>query len=170
MAVLDFSWPVPLDDGDAISSILEASVVAGTVSIGATGFANGLVTGVISGGEYGENAVIRLGARTTGGRDFFEDFLLRMDASPAVPTPPTGSETAADIAADLVLLRAARTKLAVGERIEDVWRSGRRLVYASVTLKEIDALIQKRENDLAQAEAGEAGRPRRRAISLGWPN
>lgn len=80
------------------------------------------------------------------------------------------AETAADIAADLVLLRAARTKLAVGERIEDVWRSGRRLVYATVTLKDLDALIQKRENDLAAAEAGEAGRPRRRAISLGWPN
>ncbi len=80
------------------------------------------------------------------------------------------AETAADIAADLVLLRAARTKLAVGERIEDVWRSGRRLVYATVSLKELDALILRRENDLAGAEAGEAGRSRRRAIGLAWTN
>lgn len=80
------------------------------------------------------------------------------------------AETAADIAADLVLLRAARTKLAVGERIEDVWRSGRRLVYASVSLSELDKLIARRENDLAFAVASEDGRPRRRAITLGWPN
>ena len=80
------------------------------------------------------------------------------------------AETAADIAADLVLLRAARTKLAVGERIEDVWRSGRRLVYATVSLSELDKLILRRENDLAAAQADEAGRPRRRAIGLGWYN
>lgn len=80
------------------------------------------------------------------------------------------AETAADIAADLALLRAARTKLAVGERIEDVWRSGRRLVYATVSLSDLDKLIARRENDLASATASEDGRPRRRAISLGWPN
>ena len=169
-AVLDFSWPVPLDDGDAISSILETTVVAGTVSIGSTSHENGMVTGIISGGEYGENAVIRLGARTSGGRDFFEDFLLKMEAAPAVPVAPTGVETAADIAEDLTLLRAARRKLAIGERIEDVWRSGRRLVYASVTLSDLDKLIARRENDLACATASEGGRPRRRAVTLGWPN
>lgn len=80
------------------------------------------------------------------------------------------AETAADIAAELVLLRAARRKLAIGERIEDVWRSGRRLVYATVSLSDLDKLIAKRENDLACATASEDGRPRRRAISLGWPN
>lgn len=80
------------------------------------------------------------------------------------------AETAADIAADLVLLRAARTKLAVGERIEDVWRSGRRLVYATVSLDDLKALIKERENDLVAATAAEAGKPRRRAIPLGWPS
>lgn len=80
------------------------------------------------------------------------------------------AETAADIAAELELLRAARRTLAVGERIEDVWRSGRRLIYATVTLKELDALILRRENDLAAAEAGEAGKRRRRAIGLAWTN
>jgi hypothetical protein len=80
------------------------------------------------------------------------------------------SETAADIAADLALLRAARTKLAVGERIEDVWRSGRRLVYAAITLKQLDELIAKRERDLEVARADEAGGQRRRAIGLAWKN
>ena len=80
------------------------------------------------------------------------------------------AESAADIAADLVVLRQARTKLASGQRIEDVWRSGRRLTYGKVTLDDLNKLITARENDLAAAEATENGRPRRRAIRLGWPN
>lgn len=80
------------------------------------------------------------------------------------------AETAADIAADLVLLRAARTKLATGQRVEEVWRSGRRLTYGRVTLQSLNDLIAVRENDLAAAEASEAGKKRRRAIELGWPN
>lgn len=80
------------------------------------------------------------------------------------------AETAADIAADLVLLRAARTKLATGQRVEEVRRSGRRLTYGRVTLQSLNDLIAVRENDLAAAEAAEAGKKRRRAIALGWPN
>ena len=80
------------------------------------------------------------------------------------------AETAADIAADLVLLRAARTKLATGEQIKEVWRSGRRLVYAGVSLDDLDNLISRRESDLACATSSESGGRRRRAISLAWPN
>lgn len=80
------------------------------------------------------------------------------------------SETAADIAADLVVLREARTKLAAGQRIQDVWRGGRRMALGKVTLDELNRLIGERERDLAAAEAAEAGRNRRRPIRLGWPN
>ena len=80
------------------------------------------------------------------------------------------AETAADIAADLLELRAARRKLATGQQIKEVWRSGRRLVYAGVSLEDLDNLIARRENDLACATSSEAGGRRRRAISLGWPN
>lgn len=80
------------------------------------------------------------------------------------------AETAADIAAELVLLRAARRKLALGEQIKEVWRSGRRLVYAGVSLEDLDKLIARRENDLACATSSESGGRRRRAIGLGWQN
>lgn len=80
------------------------------------------------------------------------------------------AETAADISADLVLLRAARTKLATGQHIKEVWRSGRRLVYADISLRDLDNLIARRESDLACATSVEAGGRRRRAIRLGWPN
>lgn len=80
------------------------------------------------------------------------------------------AETAADIAADLVVLRAARTKLANGERVEEVWRSGRRLTFGKVSLKDMTALIEQRERDLEAATASEAGKPRRRGIGLAWIN
>lgn len=78
--------------------------------------------------------------------------------------------TAAEIAADLVELRAARMALAKGERIKDVWRDGRRLVFSDTTIEQLNSLISVYENDLAAATAAEAGSPRRRAIQLGWRN
>lgn len=80
------------------------------------------------------------------------------------------AETAADIEADLVELRAARRKLATGQQIKEVWRSGRRLVYAGVSLEDLDNLIVRREYDLSCATSSESGGRRRHAIRLGWPN
>lgn len=73
-------------------------------------------------------------------------------------------QTAAEIAADLTALYAARTSLANGERVDEVWRDGRRLTFGKVTLKDLNDLISQREGDLAKAQAVEAGAPSRRAI------
>lgn len=78
--------------------------------------------------------------------------------------------TAAEIAADLVDLRAARMALAKGERIKDVWRDGRRLIFSEISMNELNSLIQIYESDLEAATAAEAGQPRRRAIPLNWKN
>lgn len=78
--------------------------------------------------------------------------------------------TAAEIAADLVDLRAARMSLAKGERIKDVWRDGRRLIFSEISMDELNKLIKIYESDLEAATAAEAGRQRRRAIPLNWAN
>jgi gpW len=80
------------------------------------------------------------------------------------------AETAADIEAELVELRAARKQLALGQRIKEVWRSGRRIVYEGITLTQLDSLISQRECDLAAAECVAAGGRRRRPMRMGWPN
>lgn len=74
------------------------------------------------------------------------------------------AETAAQISADLVVLRAARTALAAGERVDEVARGGRRLVHGKVTLDGLSKLIKVRETDLEAATNAEAGRARRGAI------
>lgn len=78
------------------------------------------------------------------------------------------SETAADIEADLAVLRAARTKLALGERPDSVMRNGRRMDFGKVTLEELTSLIMVREQDYERAVNVEAGRPTRSAIRFGY--
>lgn len=75
-----------------------------------------------------------------------------------------------DIAADLVAYRAARTALVAGERVTDVWRDGRRMSLAGMSLDEIERAITGLEREYNQAVTVEGGGCRRRAITLGWRN
>ncbi len=78
--------------------------------------------------------------------------------------------TTTQIAADLAAYRAARTALVNGERVTEVWRDGRRMIMASITLPQVETAIANLEREYAQAEASEAGRPRRRPINLAYRN
>lgn len=71
-----------------------------------------------------------------------------------------------DILADLTDFRAARTALIKGERVEDVWRDGRRMRLASASLAEINEAIKDLEREYAEAVAVAAGKPRRSAIGI----
>lgn len=75
-----------------------------------------------------------------------------------------------DIATDLAAARAARSALIAGERVENVMRDGRRVGYAGVSLKEIEAAIATLEREYEAAVAVEAGSTRRRPINLAWQN
>lgn len=162
--VLDFSWTVPLDDGDTITGTPTASVLAGTVSLGAPSVAGNLATVVISGGQPSENAIVKMTAQTAGGRTFVEEFLLKIAAVSAVPTD------ADNLRADIAKLNQALMNLATGQTIKEVWRNGRRIIYGVVTAETITAMINLKQRALDGLIATESGRPRRRAISLGWPN
>ena len=83
-------------------------------------------------------------------------------------TPPMAN--AAEIAADLAELRAARLALAKGERVKEVMRDGRRLTYGEVTLDGLSKLIKVYESDLEAATAAESGKPRRRPVGLVYGN
>ena len=48
--------------------------------------------------------------------------------------------------------------------VEQAGRGSRIMRFSKMTLTELDAYIQRRERDLEQAQASEAGTPRRRAI------
>lgn len=76
--------------------------------------------------------------------------------------------TSADIAADIADYRAARTALVKGERVADVWRDGRRVTYATITMGEVQAAINDLTREYSEALAVEAGGPRRTAIGTGY--
>lgn len=79
-------------------------------------------------------------------------------------------QTAADIQADLDAVRASRRALAAGERVDEIWRDGRRLTMGKVTLDGLTSLIRVLESDLEASSAAESGSPRRRPISLVYGN
>ena len=63
--------------------------------------------------------------------------------------------TSSEVAADITAVRNARTSLAKGERIDEVWRDGRRLTFGKVTLQGLNDLIGVLEGDLEKAQAAE---------------
>lgn len=77
--LLDYSWTVPLDDGDTISgfTILRDS---GTVTIVTSGSSGAAATAWLSGGTNGETALFTLTVTTNGGRTFEEKAALAIVA------------------------------------------------------------------------------------------
>jgi hypothetical protein len=82
----------------------------------------------------------------------------------------TIQRTSTEIAAELTSFRAARAALVNGERVVEVWRDGRRVTYGGASLKDIDAAIADLTAEYEAAVAVEAGKTRRRPISLSWRN
>lgn len=72
--------------------------------------------------------------------------------------------TTTEILADLTAYRAARTALVTNERVEDVWRDGRRMRLATLSLSEINQAIADLQVEYQQAASVEAGGARRSAI------
>jgi hypothetical protein len=162
--VLDYSWDVPLDAGDTITGTPTRVVIAGTVTAEVPTVNGALVTTFVSGGVAGETAVIEMKCQTAGGRSFEETFVLPIKDSAAVPTD------ADNLRADIAALEKAQMDLASGKMVTEVWRSGRRLIYGKITISALQTLIDLKTRKLAEAEQVAAGKKRRRAITLGWPN
>ncbi len=72
---LDYSWSVPLDADDAITSAA-LTVVSGTVTIASQDATATGLTAFLSGGADGETAIFSGTATTEGGRTFEETFYL----------------------------------------------------------------------------------------------
>ncbi|PZU59820.1 MAG: phage tail protein [Sphingobium sp.] len=72
--------------------------------------------------------------------------------------------TPTEIQADIDAVTAARRALATGERVDEVWRDGRRLTTGKVTLESLTDLLKVLRQELAEAQADEAGTPRRSSI------
>lgn len=74
------------------------------------------------------------------------------------------AQSAAEISAELTDLYAARAALATGKLVEQAGRGNRLMRFSKLSLTELNNYIAQRESDLEQAQLGEAGKTRRRAI------
>lgn len=78
--------------------------------------------------------------------------------------------TPTQIAAELADVRAARAAFMRGERIVDVWRDGKRLKFAEMSLADFNTAVTDLECEYAAAVDCEIGRRRRRPTRLAWRN
>lgn len=167
--IKDFThdWTAELAAGEAIvgASVVIAFVdSAGCTQPNAISTTGNKTRVWLTGGNPGGRCIFTLTATTnaTPARTLEEAFAVSI-------VETTVEETEADrLRADIAALETALNDLALGKRIEEVWRDGRRLIYGKVTVTALDALIERKRRQLAEAENVAAGRPRRRAIPLGW--
>jgi hypothetical protein len=72
-----------------------------------------------------------------------------------------------ELTADRVALVNARTSLLTGQTVREVWRDGRRLIFAAVTVANITAAIADVDDQLRALDVTETGsRPRYHALSV----
>jgi hypothetical protein len=67
--ILDYSWPVPLDAGDSVTTHT-AVVKAGTISIASASVVGDVVRAYVTGGTDGTDCLVEMTATTVGGRRF----------------------------------------------------------------------------------------------------
>jgi hypothetical protein len=80
-------------------------------------------------------------------------------------------QTVDELTAELAALRTARTELLTNGGVKEVWRDGRKVVYNTASVKDLNDAIKDTEARLAAAEAAAAAscsRPRFRALKVGF--
>lgn len=80
------------------------------------------------------------------------------------------ARTSAQVQADITAVQAARAQIIAGNRVNDVWRDGRRLSFEKMTLRDCRELLAELDRELEAAIASEDGRPRRRPIRTVYGN
>lgn len=116
--VLDYSWTVPVDDGDAISAFSITPSGGTTVTVDSSSFTDNVATAILSGGAEGEVAQFELRVDTTGGD--------RFDATAFLPvyTSTQISDNPGYVVPDAALLKGVFTKFAnVADPVVDFWIS-----------------------------------------------
>ena len=78
--------------------------------------------------------------------------------------------TTAEIQTRLTEAEAALHALAMGQRVQEVWKDGKKMVFTQANAGQLRAYITSLKADLLDAQALSAGLTRRRVISLGWKN
>lgn len=66
------------------------------------------------------------------------------------------ARTVEAVQADIDALYAARAKLIAGERVNEVWRDGRRLTFGTVTVESLQQALGQLEQELSNANAAAA--------------
>lgn len=162
-----FDWSSALAAGEAITSHAVAIINAA----GATNPSNSLAGTVsrvwLTGGVSGSRVVFTITVSTSQGRTLEEAFGVNVLDSTIFSDPAPSAE---DILTRLAEAKEQRHLVAMGKAVVEVWRNGRRVQVKVTDLKQLNDYIQVLEREYAEQLAVDAGKNRRRPISLAWMN
>lgn len=78
--------------------------------------------------------------------------------------------TSAEIETRIAEAEAALHALATGQRVVEVWRDGKRMIFSQATIGQLRTYLADLKLELASLTAVADGKPRRRAIGLAFRN
>lgn len=78
--------------------------------------------------------------------------------------------TLADLQNMLAEAKAQRHVVALGNAVVEVWRNGRRVQVEVTSIEKLQDYIMALEREIDEQTMADAGKNKRRAITLAWPN
>lgn len=166
--VFGFDWSPRLGDTEVLATITTTLVNAAGTTISAESYDDTKTLVTLSGGTAGERAIWTVRVTTSASRTLEEAFAVDIiDSTSTTGTTKTEVERIQD---ELTAAYALRAAALAGDIITEVWRNGRRVRKQVPTLSEINAMIDRLNQELAAATASASGQARRRPIGLAWRN
>lgn len=155
-------WDIPLASDEAVTGSPDIRVLTGGLVVaGVPVVSAGKLTVFFVGGTPGVDAVVQISVTTDQPGTFTETFII-----PIARQARQLSQTE-KLIEDIQILEDALMQMASGQQVKETWRNGRRLIFNNMTPVQINAEIDRKRGQLANAEAGTTGRRARRPLRFG---
>lgn len=162
-----YDWSNALAANETISSQTVTLVMPSGATLNSNSLAGNISRVWLSGGNSGSRIIFTVRIVTSQARTLEESFGVNVVDSTILSDPGPSVE---DIRTRIAEAKAQRHLVALGQAVVEVWRNGRRVQVKITDMKQLNDYILALERELDEQGAVDAGRNRRRAITLAWSN
>lgn len=158
----EFVWDIPLAADEAVTGSPDIRVLTGGLVVaGVPVVSAGILTVHFLGGTSGTDAVVQISVATDRPGTIAETFIM------PISSPARALSRTERLIEDIDVLEDALMNLASGKQVKETWRNGRRIIVNHMTADQINATIDRKRRQLADAEAATTGRRARRPLRIG---
>lgn len=162
-----YDWSSALAANETISSQTVTLVMPSGATLNSNSLAGNISRVWLSGGTSGSRIIFTVRIATSQARTLEESFGVNVVDSTILSDPGPSAE---DIRARIAEAKAQRHLVALGQAVVEVWRNGRRVQVKITDMKQLNDYILALERELDEQGSVDAGRKKRRAITLAWSN